>query len=129
MSDDNIVQFPMAPCPDLMSDTDIHALSELETILGGVRLNPETLLGNRPASAKFAERAETIPEHPLAAKLYRDFKAGSQIMTKTEAYKIGNELDSLLKQTLDLHAEMARKIAVARETVQQLLVQIEQLRQ
>lgn len=123
MSNDNV--FPMFPTPDHAGDR-IHEIYE-----GGIDVAPrrvtnaETLLGDKPLS--FAAPAETIPEHPLAAKLYRDFKAGSQIMTKAEAYKIGNELDSLLAQQLALHRDMGVKIAEARETVANLLATIERL--
>lgn len=120
MSDDNILPFIMTPTPAHASDSMIHRMSELDTML----LNAETILGNKPLNA--AEVKEVL-EHPLAAKLFRQFKAGSAILTKVEAYQIGNELNSLLGQVYDLHREMAAKIGEARETVQRLLTQIEDL--
>jgi len=45
-------------------------------------------------------------EHPLAAKLYRRFKAGSDTMTKAEAYDIGNELDRMHRELICRRAKM-----------------------
>lgn len=50
------------------------------------------------------------PEHPLAAKLYRDFRAGSKIMTKDEAWRIANELDAQLARIIELERAGAKLV-------------------
>jgi hypothetical protein len=43
-------------------------------------------------------------EHPISTRLYARFKAGSDTMTKSEAYEIGNELDALWRRVRELEA-------------------------
>lgn len=60
------------------------------------------------------------PEHPLAAKLYRDFRAGSKIMTKDEAWRIANELDAQLAEIIELRsagAKLAREVKASVESL------------
>lgn len=45
---------------------------------------------------------KTIKEHPLATWLYKRFKAGSGMITKHEAYDIGNALDSQQHEIAEL---------------------------
>jgi hypothetical protein len=46
------------------------------------------------------------PEHPMAKRLYREFRAGSQIMKKDDAWNIANELDKQYAYILELQAEV-----------------------
>lgn len=48
----------------------------------------------------------TIPEHPMATKLYRKFKAGSAVMSKTEAYDLGSELDAQQARIRELEEQL-----------------------
>jgi hypothetical protein len=64
--------------------------------------------------------AKMIPEHPMAKKLYRDFKAGSKTMSKDEAYHIGSELDRLQARVAELEgagASLVRQVLSARESL------------
>lgn len=61
----------------------------------------------------------TIPEHPMASRLYRKFRAGSATMTKTEAYDIGSELDALLARVRELEAagaSLVKQVVSAHES-------------
>lgn len=61
------------------------------------------------------------PEHPLARKLYRQFKAGSQIMTKDDAWQIANELDAQLWRIQQLESELAVTKRAGAKLVQQVM--------
>jgi hypothetical protein len=66
--------------------------------------------------------AKTIPEHPMAKKLYREFKPGSKIMTKDEAYCLGSELDRLQARVTELEgagASLVKQVLSARESLKQ----------
>jgi hypothetical protein len=64
--------------------------------------------------------AKMIPEHPMAKKLYRDFRAGSKTMSKDEAYHIGSELDRLQARVAELEgagASLVAQVLSARESL------------
>lgn len=44
-------------------------------------------------------------EHPTASWLYRKWRVGGAILTKDEAYRIGNELDRLHARVLELEGK------------------------
>lgn len=67
------------------------------------------------------------PEHPLAAKLYREFRAGSNYLTKPEAYQIGNELDSQLARIRELEGQLAAALTAGRELVRKVRSSMESL--
>lgn len=48
------------------------------------------------------------PKHPMAEKLFREYHAGSRIMTKLEAYALGNELNANYARVVELQTENAR---------------------
>jgi len=67
------------------------------------------------------------PEHPMAARLFREYRAGSKIMTKIEAYAIGNEMNALLARVVELQQEndelrkaggsLVRQVMAAKESL------------
>jgi len=82
--------------------------------------NAETLLGNRPynlaehvfdtAAAMNRVTVERRKES-TADWLYRRFKPGGAILTKLEAYRIGNELETLQRERDEALATVQRLLA------------------
>lgn len=80
--------------PDNCSDDTINRLWD-----GG------PVLPTKVAEAEIADR----PEHPMAVRLFREYRAGSRIMTKLEAYALGNEINALLARVVELQRENAKQ--------------------
>jgi hypothetical protein len=84
--------------------------------------------GTKPLYAPSTE--PKFPEHPTASWLYRKFKAGTDTLTKDEAYRVGNQLDAQRVRIKRLEAEidalrsaggdMVRKIMAAKESLTRL---------
>jgi hypothetical protein len=63
----------------------------------------------------FQRIAQDPPEHPLASKLYRQFRAGSGALTKDEAWDIANELDAQLQHIQELQQKLAAALTAGAE--------------
>lgn len=55
-------------------------------------------------AAAFEHMRASAADHPMAKQLFEAFRDGSQIMTKTEAYAIGNELNRQAARIRELEA-------------------------
>lgn len=83
--------FPRSPRQCDLSETDLHNLVEYGLI---------------PDTAQYGLTASELKDHPRAARLFRQFKAGSDTLTKTDAYEIGNELNRQAARIRELEAEL-----------------------
>jgi len=91
MSDD--MRTPLHP-----RDRTIHQLYEGGPIL------PTAV----PLSARSTEPNAATVEHPTASWLYRKFKPGSAILSKIDAYRIGNLIDEQAARIKELQTELAQ---------------------
>lgn len=81
--------------PAHLTDQEIEALIERGML-------PQ---GTKPLYAALSEPRAS--EHPTASWLYRKFRVGSAILTKDEAYRIGNQLDALAAYIHELEEGLA----------------------
>jgi hypothetical protein len=82
--------FRMRPAPEMCSDETINQLVDA---------------GFLAPTAPHSEPGSSAIEHPTASWLYRKFRVGGNILTKEEAYGIGNELDRLHRLVKELQRE------------------------
>jgi hypothetical protein len=64
----------------------------------------------------------------MAKRLYREFRAGSQIMKKDDAWNIANELDKQYAYILELQAEVVALRGAGSSLVKQVMAARESFR-